>query len=486
MAEWDYKLFWDETLNQLREAIGNEEFSRWFKLVEYLGAAELEIILGVPSNFYRDQVKNRYQSQIKAALKLVAGQDIGLAFKVAPQNRQFSGQAESAAPPPQSGPVRQSPGETKPPPQKVQPNLFSPDSAPAQTLKAKKPRHPQLREDYTFERYVIGENNNFAANAAIAISRNPGTVYNPFLIYGGVGLGKTHLMQSIGNYVHRHSDLKIIYITTENFINEFIKAIRDKQTPAFKNKYRFADLLLIDDIQFLGKKWETQDELFHTFNALYDANKHIIFTCDRPASELKEINDRLRSRFERGLNVDLQPPDYETRVAILKSKLLDRRVDISDAVLDLIAQNVTTNVRELEAALTKLTAYAGLLGKPVTLESARQQLKYVFASSPEKQPSISIETIVKVTAQRFSLSPNDLKSNKRTQKIALPRQIAMYIAREITEFSTTEIGQQFEGRHYSTVMHACEKIENQCRSDPSLESTIQTIIGIIKEADNSH
>jgi chromosomal replication initiator protein len=472
MAEWDYKLFWNETLNQIREEIGDEEFSRWFKLVEYLGAAEGEIALGVPSNFYRDQVKNRYQTRIEAALKLVVGRDIALLFKVAPPNRPVSSSAGG-----------QTPGtEAKSPPQKVQPNLFPPDSSPPQPVKTKKPRHPHLREDYTFERYIIGENNNFAANAALAISRNPGTVYNPFLIYGGVGLGKTHLMQALGNYVHHHSELKIIYITTESFINEFIKAIRDKQTSAFKNKYRFADLLLIDDIQFLEKKWETQDELFHTFNALYDANKHIIFTCDRPASELKEISDRLRSRFERGLNVDLQPPNYETRFAILKSKLQGRNVDISDAVLDLIAQNVTTNVRDLEAALTKLTAYAGLLGKPVTLESARQQLKYVFVSSPEKQSSISIETILKTVAHYFRLTPNDLKSNKRTQKIAQPRQIAMYIAREITEFSTTEIGQQFEGRHYSTVMHACEKIENQCRSDPSLESAIQTIIAAMKDS----
>jgi chromosomal replication initiator protein len=481
MAEWDYELFWNETLNQIKETIGDVEFGRWFKLVEYLEAEEQKIVLGVPSNFYRDQLKKRYQSSIEGALKLVAGQDVTLAFKVAPP-RAGTEPPKGAGSPPGPG-AGDSPGA--PSPGKLpgtQPNLFPPDMTPSAPPKSKKGRHPLLREDYTFERYVIGENNNFAANAALAISRNPGTVYNPFLIYGGVGLGKTHLMQAVGNYVHHHTNLKVIYITTESFINEFIKAIREKQTSAFKNKYRFADLLLVDDIQFFEKKWETQDELFHTFNALYDANKHIIFTCDRPASELKEINDRLRSRFERGLNVDLHPPNYETRFAILKTKLQDRPVNISDAVLDFVAQNVTTNVRELEAALTKLTAYAGLLGKPVSLDIARQQLRYVFASSPEKQPSISVEKILLETADYFHLPPNDLKSSKRTQKIALPRQIAMYIAREITDFSATEIGQHFEGRHYSTVMHACEKIENQCRSDPPLESSIQAIIDRIKES----
>jgi chromosomal replication initiator protein len=468
MKEWDYELFWHETMNQTQEELGAEEFNRWFKLVDYLRSTEKEIILGVPSGFYRDQVKSRYQTKIEAILKLIVGEEITLLFEVVPPNQR----AAKAVPAPQSAPASRhiSPEGEKSP-------IKSFSVAPLE-VKTKKKCHPLLREDYTFDKYVIGDNNNFAANAAMAISRNPGTVYNPFLIYGGVGLGKTHLMQAIGNHIHHNSDRKIIYITAENFTNEFIQAIREERMPAFKNKYRFVDILLIDDIHFLENKWETQEELFHTFNALYDANKHIIFTCDRPASELKKISDRLRSRFERGLNVDLHPPNYETRCAILKSKIQDRKVTISEEVIALIARNISTNIRDLEAALTKLTAYADLLGKPITLESAQQQLKDVFTAP--KQSNIAIETILHVVADYFSVSVNDLKSNKRTQKIAQPRQIAMYIAREITEFSTTEIGQQFGGRHYTTVMHSSEKVENQCRSDPTLESTIQTIIGLIK------
>ena len=273
--------------------------------------------------------------------------------------------------------------------------------------------------------------------------------------------------------------MKVIYITAENFTNEFIQSIREQKTPAFKSKYRFVDVLLIDDIHFLQKKQETQEELFHTFNALHDANKQMVFTCDRPASELKNLSDRLRSRFERGLNVDLQPPSYETRFAILKKKADARGTHIPDQVIELVSKNVTTNVRDLEAALTKLIAYAELVGKNITIEIAQQQLKDVFASP--KQSNMSIEVIQRVSAEYFSLSFNDLKGKKRTKNIAFPRQLAMYIAREITEYSTTEVGQEFGGRDHTTVMHACQKIEERIRSDPTLDSTIKTLIRSIKE-----
>jgi chromosomal replication initiator protein len=238
-------------------------------------------------------------------------------------------------------------------------------------------------------------------------------------------------------------------------------------------------VLLIDDIHFLQKKHETQEELFHTFNALYDANKQMVFTCDRPVSELKNLSDRLRSRFERGLNVDLQPPNYETRLAILKKKAENRGIAIPDEVLELISKNVTSNIRDLEAALLKLIAYSELIHKPITLEVAQQNLKDMFASP--KQSNISIEIIQRVIADYFSLSYNDLKGKKRTQNIVFPRQLAMYIAREITEYSTTELGLEFGGRDHTTVMHACQKIEDRLKADPTLDSTIQTIIRMIKD-----
>jgi chromosomal replication initiator protein len=341
--------------------------------------------------------------------------------------------------------------------------------------------HSQLRADYTFESYVIGENNSFAANAAQAIARNSGTAYNPFLIYGGVGLGKTHLMQAIGNYIHAQTELKVIYITAETFTNEFIASIQgsERAKAAFKNKYRYTDILLIDDIHFLQKKVGIQEELFYTFNALYDANKQMVFTCDRPVSELKDFNDRLRSRVGRGLNVDLEPPDYETRCAILKKKTETSGISIPDDVIALVSKNISTNVRDLEGALNTLTAYATLVGKPITMEIAQQRLKDVFASP--RQSNMSIEIIQRVVAEEFHLSPNDLKSKKRTQSIVYPRQLAMYIIREITEYTTTEIGQEFGGRDHTTVMHACQKIEDRVKSDPSMDSTIQSLIRTIKD-----
>ncbi len=327
---------------------------------------------------------------------------------------------------------------------------------------------------------MIGENNSFAANAAFAIAKNPGTAYNPCLIYGGVGLGKTHLIQSIGNLAYQEfGGIKIVYVTAEQFTNEFIQAIKDKKNHIFKNKYRGVDILLIDDIHFLQNKTETQEELFHTFNALYDANKQMVFTCDRPVSELKQLTDRLRSRFERGLNVDLQPPNYETRYAILKKKIEKTSVSIPDDVIEVICRNITTNVRDLEAALTKLIAYSELVNKNITIEIAQKQLKDVFANP--KSGAVTIETIQRVVADYFSLSYNDLRGKKRTKAIAFPRQIAMYITRELTEYSTTEVGDEFGGRDHTTVMHAFQRVENRMKTDPTIESTITNLIRMVKE-----
>ena len=455
MAEQDYELFWKETLNIIRGEKDEQEFALWFNL-EYLGATDSRITLAVPSAFYRDQVKQRYQGYIETKLSELTGKNITIEFEIKPRD------------PSKNVPARDNSSQ-KNPAQAVQ-------KKPVEVIK---PRHPQLNKDYIFDKYVIGENNNFAANAALAIAKNPGTAYNPFLIYGGVGLGKTHLMQAIGNYIYDNSESKTIYITAEDFTNEFINAINEKKTPNFKNKYRYTDVLLIDDIHFLQGKDQTQEELFHTFDSLYDAKKQIVFTCDRPVSELKQITDRLRSRFERGLNVDLQPPLYETRCAILKKKMEARHIIIPDEVIDLVSKNISTNVRDLEAALLKLIAYADLLKKPITLNIAQEQLKDVFAAP--KQSNISIEIIQRAVADYFSLSHNDLKGKKRTQAIVLPRQLSMYLGMEMTEYSTTEMGQFFGGRDHATVMYACKKIEERIRTDPTMEMTIENIKRTIRE-----
>jgi chromosomal replication initiator protein DnaA len=465
MGIWDYSIFWKETLNQFKNELSEQEFTMWFNM-EYETSGEMSIVLSVPSGFYRDQVKQRYQSRIESKIFELSGQHISIDFEIK--------QRTKAAAPSNSD----SPSDNTEKQEESHAKIYA-ASKPRTVDQPERTSHPQLRRDYTFENFVIGENNSFAANAAIAMAKNPGTAYNPCLIYGGVGLGKTHLMQAIGNLAWKEKGCKIIYVTAENFTNEFVEAIKNNTTKVFKDKYRNADMLLIDDIHFLQKKNETQEELFHTFNALYDANKQIIFTCDRPVSELKNLSERLRSRFERGLNVDLQPPSYETRCAILAKKVDARGVQISSDVINLIAKNISSNVRDLEASLTKLVAYAELTKKPVTLEIAQQQLRDTFGSP--KQNNVTIETIQKVVAEYFSLSYTDLKGKKRSKAIVFPRQLAMYIARIITEYSTTELGMEFGGRDHTTVMHGCQKIEERLKAEPALETTIQKLIKLIKD-----
>jgi chromosomal replication initiator protein len=472
MAKGNYEKIWKEVIDQFREEVEEQEFALYFNM-KYEKSGDQEIVISVPNSLQRDMVRQRYQGTIEDRLKALNGKDISLVFEV---NSPLSGEGIS-----KSGSSSGS-SEKKPSLSTVSTVKNPPVTAriqiPQDSGKIRE-AHSQLREDYTFDTYVIGDNNNFAANAAMAISRNPGNAYNPFLIYGGVGLGKTHLMQAIGNAIHTKIGGNIIYITAESFTNEFIQAVQENKMPAFKNKYRRTDVLLIDDIHFLQNKAGTQEELFYTFDALYNAKKQIVFTCDRPVSELKNLTDRLRSRFERGLNVDLLPPNYETRCAILKKKIETKNIAIPDEVIALVSKNVSTNIRDLEAALIKLIAYTELVDKTITVEIAQQQLKDVFASP--RQSNMSIETIQRVVAEYYKLSFNDLKGKKRTQNIVLPRQISMYIAREITEYSLTEIGQTFGGRDHTTVMHACKIIEERIRSDPTMDSTIQTLIRMIKE-----
>ncbi len=448
---WDYKIFWDEVIKEIQQEITEQEYIMWFKNMEYVTSEESTIVIAVPSSFYKDQVTQRYQSRLEDLLFELSGQKISLLFKVVKKNNPGK---------------KKNHGREKP-------------TIKTETPKKKK-RHPLLNPEYTFERFVIGESNSFAANAAYAIAKNPGRGYNPCLIWGGVGLGKTHLIQAIGNSAYQEFDnLKIVYVTAETFANEFIQSIQNKTGHLFKNKFRSVDILLIDDIHFLQGKEGTQEELFHTFNALYDSNKQMVFTSDRPVSELKSLSDRLRSRFERGLNVDLHPPNYETRIAILRKKIEEKNVNIPDEVVELICKNIKSNVRDLEKALTKLIAYAELVNKNITLEIAQRQLKDFFAQPNQK--NITIDIIQKVVADYFGLSYNDLRGKKRTKAIAFPRQVAMYIAHEMTEYSTTEVGLEFGGRDHTTVMYACQKIEDRLKTDPTLEPTILHLMREIKE-----
>jgi chromosomal replication initiator protein len=472
MSSDSWNIFWDEAMKQIRAELSEQEFSMWFNRMEYSYSRDSEIVVTVPSSFYRDQVRQRYLPMIEQKLHELSGTDLALDFEVKTMPRGGNGSSSGTKGSNGSGASATSSGST--------PAATAGAAAGVMTTPAKKPPHPNLREEYTFENFVIGQNNSFAANAAMAIARNPGTGYNPCLIYGGVGLGKTHLIQSIGNWAHQESDnLKILYVTMESFTNDFIQSLRENRTQSFKNRYRYADILLVDDIHFLQNKPETQEELFHTFNALYDSNKQMVFTSDRPVSDIRDLTDRLRSRFERGLNVDLQPPSYETRYAILRKKIDRTGIRIPEEVTELICNNVTTNVRDLESALTKLVAYADLVDKEISPDVARQQLKDFFASP--KQTNITMDVIQRTVADYFNLSSQELKGKKRTKVIAFPRQLAMYIAREITEYSTTEVGLEFGGRDHTTVMHACQRIEHRMRTDPTVEPTVQFLVRHIKE-----
>ena len=353
----------------------------------------------------------------------------------------------------------------------------------------KKKNHSQLQDEYTFETYVVGEINSYAYNAATSVARNPGTskIYNPLLIYGGTGLGKTHLMQAMGHYIHQNSDLKILYITGEGFMREFVEMVgmAQKNRDAFAKKYRNVDALLIDDIHTIERGAGTQDELFYTFEALYNKKKQMVFTCDRPITELKGIVPRLQSRFQWGLSVELQLPKYEELMAILKKKIelkrleLKKSISISDEIIELIIKNISSNVRDMEGALNKLMGYADLVNKPVTMEIAQRELKDIFADS--KQGNMSMEIIQRVVAEDYHLTPNDLKSRKKSAGIVKPRQIAMYLCRELTEYSLNEIGQTFGDRDHTTVIHSHTKIEEESRSDTNLYSGLERLKRMIKE-----
>jgi chromosomal replication initiator protein len=442
---------WKKAFEQIEGEVSEQEFSTWFRGVEYAGGTDSQLQLSVPNSFTKDQISQRYLLRIEETLTELTGEDVTVKLSV--QRKKGKEAAEEAS----TAPKRS-------------------EEAPGRVRR----QHPQLNREYTFERFIIGESNSFAANAAMAISKNPGRGYNPCLIYGGVGLGKTHLVQAIGNAVTREfPDLKVTYVTVEAFANEFIQSIQKKAGHQFKNRYRSVDVLLIDDVHFLEGKEGTQEELFHTFNALYDANKQMVFTSDRPVSEIRSLSDRLRSRFERGLNVDLKPPDYETRKAILNRKIEEKNVGIPDEVVTLICRNITTNIRDLEKALTKLIAYSELVNKTITLEVAQQQLKDFFPQMGGK--NITIEGIQRIVAEYFGLTHKDLRGKRRTKAVAFPRQVAMYLARDLTEFSTTEIGSEFGGRDHTTVMHGCQRVEDRLKVDPILEVALQTLMKKIRE-----
>ncbi|HEY9054717.1 MAG TPA: chromosomal replication initiator protein DnaA [Rectinemataceae bacterium] len=474
MADFDGSSIWDEALERAKAGLPEQEYLMWFRL-SYAGIENSTILVEAPNSFLRDQFNRKYLGFMKSILRDVAAMELDLRVS-SPRPAAPGGLPIRQQPEAEARPVETAAGADR---------AFEPRSqASVEGIKAASPAaerqrrpHPNLRPAYRFDTFIVGENNRFTYNASEAVAKGLARVYNPLLIYGGVGLGKTHLMHAIGNHVYQNQpDKKVICITAEEFTNEFIQMIHDRSTHEFKNKYRTADILLIDDIHFFQNKPGVQEELFHTFNALYDSERQMVFTLDRHVKELKDFEDRLKSRFDKGLVVDVQPPMYETRVAILKQKLANQagKIQVADDVVALVAENVSSNVRDLEGCLTKLTAYADLVHKDLTVEIARNLLKEMFNS--KRHSAITVDSIIRMVADFYKLSLSDLKGKKRSKNIALARQVAMFVVREVTEYSTTEIGVEFGGRDHTTVMHSCQKIEQLTKFDPSFDAVIQRLL----------
>jgi len=337
-----------------------------------------------------------------------------------------------------------------------------------------------MASKYTFDSFVIGSSNRFAHAAALAVAEAPAQAYNPLFIYGGTGLGKTHLLQAVGQYVGEHSSgLTVRYVTSETFMNDFINSLRDKRIEGFKQRYRTYDLLLVDDVQFFEHKERIQEEFFHTFNSLYEGGSQIVMSSDRPPRDIATLEERLRSRFEWGLITDIQPPDLETRIAILRKRVKTDNINADPQVLTFIASRVSTNIRELEGALTRVVAFCSLTGRPMNEDVAQGVLKDVFPQGD--LPQVTIERIQETVSDRFGLSLVELCGDKRSQNIVYPRQVAMYLSRELTDSSLPKIGKQFGGRDHTTVIHATSKIARLIREDRSVYNLVQELTARIKQ-----
>jgi len=437
------EVLWSEVSGRLRGALNETTYRTWFNHVEGLELNDDEFVLAVPNDFTRDWIEGHFIGLIRAAVGDATGRERQVQLAV----KEVAG--EPAAP--AEAPRRESPGVG-------------------------------LNPKYTFDSFVIGSSNRFAHAAALAVAEAPAQAYNPLFIYGGTGLGKTHLLQAVAQYVTEHQgELSVRYVTSETFMNDFINALRDKRIEGFKQRYRTYDLLLIDDIQFFEHKERIQEEFFHTFNSIYEAGGQIVISSDRPPKEISTLEERLRSRFEWGLITDIQPPDLETRIAILRKKVKTDRIHVPDPkVLEFIAGRISSNIRELEGALTRVVAFSSLTGRPMTDDLAQDVLRDVFPQGEVRQ--VTIERIQELVSERFSLSLQELCGDRRSQNIVYPRQVAMYLSRELTDSSLPKIGKQFGGRDHTTVIHATSKIARMIREDRSVYNLVQELTARIKQA----
>ncbi len=454
---------WSEVAGRLRGSLNDTTYNTWFGEVTGLELSDECFVLGVPNDFTRDWIEGHFRGLIGAALRDVTGAERPIELRVSEAGTtahshsdetdgvDLDGGEPAVAPP---VPIERIPGRAE---------------------------SGGFNAKYTFDSFVIGSSNRFAHAAALAVAEAPAQAYNPLFIYGGTGLGKTHLLQAIAQYVSEHtSDLTVRYVTSETFMNDFINSLRDKRIEGFKQRYRTYDVLMIDDVQFFEHKERIQEEFFHTFNSLYEAGSQIVMSSDRPPRDIATLEERLRSRFEWGLITDIQPPDLETRIAILRKKVKTDGIHISDPqVLTFIASRVSTNIRELEGALTRVVAFSSLTGRAMSVELAQDVLKDVFPQGEAAE--VSIKRIQDLVAERFNLSLEELCGDRRSQNIVYPRQVAMYLSRELTDSSLPRIGKEFGGRDHTTVIHATSKIARLIREDRSVYNLVQELTARVKQ-----
>ena len=445
---------WEKVLSTASARLNNPSFERWLRETRPLQSADGSLTILVPSEFARSWIESKYKDVLTSIWQEVSGRPCPIRFQV--QEPEKAGRKA----------------------------LFEDDSESKALKRAPSPNEEQLRilnPRYSFENFIVGASNRFAHAAALAVAESPAKIYNPLFIYSGVGLGKTHLMQAIAQYViAHHSRLRVCYVSSETFTNDLITAIQEGNTPQFRNRYRGVDLLLIDDIQFVAGKEATQEELFHTFDALHQASKQLVISSDRPPKDIATLEHRLRTRFEWGLICDIQPPDFETRVAILRKKGELEGVEVPLDVCQYIAERIPTNIRELEGALIRVLAYSSLNKKPLDVTLCREVLRGLLPDEP-RQP-ITIRRIQEVVASHYNIELDDMWDKRRSKNVAFPRQVAMYLARQLTDASLPRIGEEFGKRDHTTVLHACEKIAHEIETDSSLASVMDILVKKLKES----
>lgn len=446
------KEIWEKVLEIAQDQIAQVSYRTYLENTKLYSIDNSEATIIADIDFNADWLNKKYKEIIKAILYDVMGYEIQPHFISEKQLAEYTSQEQ--------GNQRQQANSTE-------------QQSDADSEEPKK-GHEQFNEHNTFDTFVIGPGNRFPHAASLAVAEAPAQAYNPLFIYGGVGLGKTHLMHAIGHHVlDNNPNAKVVYTSSEKFTNEFIKSIRNNKGEEFRKKYRDIDVLLIDDIQFIQDKVQTQEEFFYTFNDLHQNNKQIVISSDRPPKEIAKLEDRLRTRFEWGLIVDITPPDYETRMAILQKKVEEENFDVPPEALNYIANQIQSNIRELEGALTRLLAYSHLLNQPITTELTAEALKDIIQAPKAKK--ITIQDIQQVVGQYYNVRIEDFSAKKRTKSIAYPRQIAMYLSRELTDFSLPKIGEEFGGRDHTTVIHAHEKIAKDIKEDTIFKQEVENL-----------